>query len=65
MDENLRRAHLRNAAVTEKFFFRKHMAPPPDTGKGETSNTISHPLSPSSGKDGNLPFTEEVRIKHI
>lgn len=31
VDENMRRAHLRDAVNTEKFFFRKHIAPPADS----------------------------------
>lgn len=28
VDENMKRAHIRNAVLTQKFFFRKHIAPP-------------------------------------
>jgi hypothetical protein len=38
----MRRAHLRNAASTQKFFFRKHMAPPPENEVSEpTISTTS------------------------
>ena len=28
VDENMKRAHARDAINTQKFFFRKHIAPP-------------------------------------
>jgi glutamate--cysteine ligase catalytic subunit len=31
VDENMRRAHLRDAVNTQKFYFRKHIAPPEDS----------------------------------
>ena len=44
VDENMRRAHSRSAVSMEKFFFRKHMAPPPqavDDPDGYEEMTIS------------------------
>lgn len=41
VDENMRRAHERNASVTQKFFFRKHIAPPAVT-LGQSTDEYDH-----------------------
>lgn len=41
VDENMHRAHQRDAIHTQKFFFRKHMAPPPSTGSSATGKSTS------------------------
>ena len=43
VDENMHRAHQRDAVRTQKFFFRKHMAPPPPNG---SPVTLGIPNSP-------------------
>jgi hypothetical protein len=51
VDENLKRAHKRSAVTGQRFFWRRHMAPP--NGQGD---------SPDLGKTGDLPPVKEVNI---
>ncbi|KAJ1442938.1 glutamate-cysteine ligase-domain-containing protein, partial [Ochromonadaceae sp. CCMP2298] len=57
VDENMRRAHVADAVNTQKFFFRRHIAPPEDhsTVIRERSTADLASLAKQLGAGGGLP----------
>jgi glutamate--cysteine ligase catalytic subunit len=53
VDENMKRAHKRNALLTEKFFFRKHIAPP-EVDLSDHRKNAANGSSGGGGLHGNI-----------
>jgi glutamate--cysteine ligase catalytic subunit len=45
VDDNMTRAHIRNAVLDQKFWFRKNLFPPPRMGSSRQGSTVNSPAS--------------------
>jgi glutamate--cysteine ligase catalytic subunit len=69
VDENMQRAHLRDAVTNQKFFFRRHIAPPEvNFSEGETSSdeeTSGHGKADSSSSTSGCHACSSKRVSFI
>lgn len=55
VDENMRRAHLRDAVNTQRFFFRRHIAPPSSSDDVLPRSLSRENVAAATAAAGNVP----------